>query len=374
MPKLRNILLLAIIVLGFWHFYGETLKVSGVPGVFGKMQADFYSIKEHPKVNKTIESLQSQVQDLFKTSSPEEREESEQQSVEKPKLEEPLDQTFSIHNIEIGHERSEVEKQIGSPQRSTRNEYGVDWVAYHEQYQNFLMVAYDENDRVAGLYTNQDLISSSIGVQYGTARETVLASQHDPLEYIRKGWVSYQINANDEYDLFLIGDQYATIFYDQLEEDTVTAVLVLNEKLEGKKEQIYGEPTNELKEGFEYQLFDLTNAARVKNDLPILDWDEEVMKTARGHSTDMAENSYFNHTNLEGESPFDRMTADDIAYQMAGENIAMGQFSSIFAHEGLMNSPGHRKNILQKDFRALGVGVDFSEEGQPYFTENFLTP
>ncbi|MBO0992280.1 CAP domain-containing protein [Bacillus sp. SD088] len=374
MPKLRNILLLAIIVLGFWHFYGETLKVSGVPGVFGKMQADFYSIKEHPKVNKTIESLQSQVQDLFKSSSPEERQEPEQKSVEKPKLEEPLEQTFSIHNIEIGHERSEVEKQIGSPQRFTRNEYGVDWVAYHQQYQNFLMVAYDENDRVAGLYTNQDLISSSIGVQYGTARETVLAKQHDPLEYIRKGWVSYQINANDEYDLFLIGDQYATIFYDKQEENTVTAVLVLNENLEEKKEQIYGEPSNELKEGFEYQLFDLTNAARVKNDLPILDWDEEVMKTARGHSTDMAENSYFNHTNLEGESPFDRMTADDIIYQMAGENIAMGQFSSIFAHEGLMNSPGHRKNILQKDFRALGVGVDFNEEGQPYFTENFLTP
>lgn len=373
MPKLRNILLLAIIGLGFWHFYGETLKVSGVPGVFGKMQADFYSIKEHPKVNKTIESLQSQVQDLFKTSSPEERQESEQKSVEKPKLEEPVDQTFSIHNIEIGHKRSEVEEKIGSPQRSTRNEYGVDWVAYHEQYQNFLMVAYDEDDRVAGLYTNQDLISSSIGVQYGTDRETVLASQQDPLEYIRKGWVSYQINSNDEYDLFLIGDQYATIFYDQQEEDTVTAILILNEKLEQEKEQIYGQPSDELKEGFEYQLFDLTNAVRVKNDLPILDWDEDVMKTARGHSTDMAKNGYFNHTNLDGESPFDRMTADNIMYQMAGENIAMGQFSSIFAHEGLMNSPGHRKNILQKDFEALGVGVDFNEEGQPYFTENFLT-
>lgn len=374
MPKLRNILLLLIIGFGFWHFYGETLKASGVPGVFGKIQADFNSIKENPKINETIESLHYKVQDLFKTSSQEEPQESKSEPAEKPKLKTPVDQTFSIHNIEIGHARSEVEKKLGAPQRSTRNEYGVDWVAYHEQYQNFLMVAYDENDRVAGLYTNQDLISSSIGVRYGTARETVLASQYEPLEYIRKGWVSYQLNSNDEYDLFLIGDQYVTIFYDQQEKNTVTAILIINEELEQKKEQIYGEPSDELKEGFEYQLFDLTNAARVKNGLPILDWDEDVRKTARGHSADMAENGYFNHTNLDGKSPFDRMEEDAIFYQMAGENIAMGQFSSIFAHEGLMNSPGHRKNILQKDFEALGVGVDFNQERQPYFTENFLTP
>ncbi|KRG14499.1 CAP domain-containing protein [Lederbergia galactosidilytica] len=374
MPKLRNILLLIVIGFGFWHFYGDTLRASGVPGVFGKMQTDFNSIKENPKINETIESLQSQVQDLFKISSQEEQLESKQKSVEKPKLKDPVDQTFSIHNIEIGHKRSEVEKKTGAPQRSTTNEYGVDWVAYHERYQNFLMVAYDENDRVAGLYTNQDLISSSIGVHYGTARETVLATQQDPLEYIRKGWVSYQLNSNDEYDLFLIGDQYVTIFYDQQENNTVTAILIINEELEQRKEQIYGEPSDELKEGFEYQLFDLTNAARVKNGLPTLDWDEDVKETARSHSTDMAENGYFNHTNLAGKSPFDRMSADNIKYQMAGENIAMGQFSSIFAHEGLMNSPGHRKNILQKDFEALGIGVGFNQERQPYFTENFLTP
>jgi uncharacterized protein YkwD len=57
---------------------------------------------------------------------------------------------------------------------------------------------------------------------------------------------------------------------------------------------------------------------------------------------------------------------------LAGENLAYGQFSSIFAHEGLMNSLGHRENILRKDYEYLGVGVAFNDESQPYYTENFF--
>lgn len=83
-------------------------------------------------------------------------------------------------------------------------------------------------------------------------------------------------------------------------------------------------------------------------------------------------NNYFSHTNLNGQSPFDRMTEDNFAYRMEGENLATGQTSSIFVHEGLMNSLGHRKNILQTDF-IIGVGVAFNKDSRPYFTENFLT-
>src|SRR5690606_18492148 len=86
----------------------------------------------------------------------------------------------------------------------------------------------------------------------------------------------------------------------------------------------------------------------------------------------MADNNYFSHTNLDGLSPFERMENDNIHYVMAGENLASGQISSIYAHEGLMNSIGHRENILQKDFEELGVGVAFNDEWRPYYTENFL--
>jgi uncharacterized protein YkwD len=85
----------------------------------------------------------------------------------------------------------------------------------------------------------------------------------------------------------------------------------------------------------------------------------------------MAVNNYFDHTNLQGESPFDRIKEDGIQYTLAGENLAYGQFSSIFAHEGLMNSLGHRKNIIKSGFEYLGVGVAFNEEAQPYYTQNY---
>ena len=95
-------------------------------------------------------------------------------------------------------------------------------------------------------------------------------------------------------------------------------------------------------------MFDLTNATRVEHGLHPLSWDDHVKLTARDHSTDMAINQYFDHTNLKGESPFDRMEEDQISFRTAGENLAAGQISSIFAHEGLMNSIGHRENILQR--------------------------
>ncbi|MFC6602600.1 CAP domain-containing protein [Ectobacillus funiculus] len=45
----------------------------------------------------------------------------------------------------------------------------------------------------------------------------------------------------------------------------------------------------------------------------------------------------------------------------------------MFAHEGLMNSLGHRENILQENYKYLGVGVAFNNESEPYYTENFYS-
>lgn len=176
-----------------------------------------------------------------------------------------------------------------------------------------------------------------------------------------------------DYEVFALDDSYVTVFFDKHENNTVTALQIISSSLEENRKDFYVEGNEKLKEGFEYQLFDLTNASRVNNHLKPLTWNEAVRDTAQKHSLDMAENNYFSHTNLEGESPFDRMLNDGIRYTIAGENLAYGQNSSIFAHEGLMNSSGHRENILQKDFASLGVGVAFNNKSQPYYTENFLT-
>ena len=290
-----------------------------------------------------------------------------------PELTAPEEQIFSVHNTELGDSRADVEGEIGEPMRSSENEYGLNWVTYHDDYHEFVMVAYDDQDIVRGLYTNQDLISSTTDIEYGSDKNVVRDQLGDPETYMSKGLFRYEVNQDQEYDLFQVDNSYVTLFYDEHQDNTVTAIQIIDYDLEQSKNDIYTEPNDQLKEGFEFQLFDLTNATRVNHNLPILTWDADVRDTARDHSLDMAENDYFGHTNLEGLSPFDRLQQDDISFSTAGENLAYGQFSSIFAHEGLMNSLGHRENILQERFLNLGVGVAFNNESQPFYTEKFYT-
>lgn len=375
LPKVRNIIFLLLVAGGLWHFYGETFKQFGVQGVFEEIRSDVNGIKENPEVMAAFETLNKEFQLLISelTDQLSDKEQPIQKNVEKPTLDSPSEQSFSVHNVELGDDRSEVEGKVGTHKRSSLNEYGVNWVTYHDNYQNFFMVAYNQQNKVSGLYTNQDLVSSTKDITFKSSRDIVLSKLNEPLKSIRKGLVSYQIQNNQEYDTFLIDNHFVTIFYDKHENNTVTAIQIISGELEKQKAEYFTDPSEELKEGFEYQLFDLTNAARVNHGLSILSWEESVRETARNHSKDMADNNYFNHTNLEGQSPFDRMKEDDIAFRMAGENLATGQLSSIFAHEGLMNSLGHRENILQSGFESLGVGVAFNEESRPYYTENFLT-
>jgi uncharacterized protein YkwD len=293
------------------------------------------------------------------------------ENIKAPNLKEPHDHLFSIDNFELGESKAEVERSMGKPQRVSMSAYGVNWVTYHENYHNFFMIAYDKNNIVSGLFTNQNLISSKIGIKWGSPKTLVEKKLGKPETFIRKGFVNYQINSQGEYDVFRHDNRLIMVFYDIHENNKVTAIQVIDDKLEENNKAFYASPSETLEKGFEYQLFDLTNASRVVFGLPVLKWDNRVAGTARKHSVDMAEHHYFDHYDLKGESPFDRMKNDDISFTTAGENIAYGQFSSIFAHEGLMNSMGHRKNILQKDFKYLGVGVAFNNQSQPFYTEDF---
>ncbi|MDM5221529.1 CAP domain-containing protein [Peribacillus sp. NJ11] len=377
MRKLFNSLVLILLLGGFWYGYGKDIQESGFKAGVGSFASDVRTFINGPEVSTALEKLSAGVSNLISSlketlDTASEKEPQESEKVKKPALEAPADASFSVRNIEIGDTKDAVEKLAGEAKRNTRNEYGVDWFTYHENYQNFFMVAYDTNNKVVGLYTNQDLISSKEGIKRGTPKESVTGKLGEPVTKLLKGNVYYQIRSDGEYDMFEMDKSYVTIFYDKHEKNTVTSIQIIDANLEKQKSSYFAEASPGLKKGFEYQLFDLTNASRVNHNLSVLSWDKQVKVTAQDHSKDMAVNQYFNHTNLEGESPFDRMEDDKINFRMAGENLAAGQNSSIFAHEGLMNSIGHRENKLQKDFQSLGVGVAFDGEEKPYYTENYL--
>ena len=114
----------------------------------------------------------------------------------------------------------------------------------------------------------------------------------------------------------------------------------------------------------------LINSERFNKNLNTLSYDENATLCARSHSKDMRDNDYFAHNNLKNQTPFDRMSSYNINYMAAAENIAGGQTSGIFAHYDLMNSKGHRVNILG-DYKYIGVGVVFGGSLSMYLTQNF---
>ncbi len=106
----------------------------------------------------------------------------------------------------------------------------------------------------------------------------------------------------------------------------------------------------------EERMLDLVNAERSGRGLAPLAMDPTLQALAREHAADMFRQGYFSHTGRDGLSPFDRMHAAHVYYTAAGENLALAPTTE-FAHDGLMNSPGHRANILNPQFHRVGIGV-----------------
>ncbi|CAG7609229.1 CAP domain-containing protein [Actinacidiphila bryophytorum] len=90
---------------------------------------------------------------------------------------------------------------------------------------------------------------------------------------------------------------------------------------------------------------------------------------AQAFSDDMAARGFFDHTDPDGHTPWDRAKARGIS-NLGGENIARGQADAEAVMTAWMNSPGHRANILNCDYTTLGVGIHFGTGG-PWWTQDF---
>lgn len=106
----------------------------------------------------------------------------------------------------------------------------------------------------------------------------------------------------------------------------------------------------------ESQMLELVNQVRSENGLRPLRADPDATLVARAHSRDMLAQGYFSHVSLQGKSPFDRMRDAGLRYRTAGENLAFAPSVAV-AHRGLLDSPGHRANILRPAFGRLGIGI-----------------
>jgi len=154
-------------------------------------------------------------------------------------------------------------------------------------------------------------------------------------------------------------------------------------------------PPDELR-ALERRMLDLINADRAAHfeesgGAGPLEWDDTVAAVARAHSEDMVAQRYIGHVNRAGLGPQDRLRQAGIWFLACGENIAGTPTMRVYAghpaieqvytgyptieaaEEGLMNSPDHRKNILNRWFTHVGVGIARNPDGTFVITQNFIT-
>jgi uncharacterized protein YkwD len=103
-------------------------------------------------------------------------------------------------------------------------------------------------------------------------------------------------------------------------------------------------------------MLQLVNNERTSRGIIALSSSDALTAVGTAHCEDMFNNGYFSHYSPNGLSPFDRMAEDNITFNFAGENLALAP-SVDLAMKGLMQSPGHKENILSKDFHKIGISV-----------------
>lgn len=143
------------------------------------------------------------------------------------------------------------------------------------------------------------------------------------------------------------------------------------------------EKINSSKESFEKELLDLVNKERAKRNRKPLQWNQQLTYAARYHAKDMAVDNYFDHDSKDQRkngshkkicSVFDRMDQflGETIFAKA-ENIAIGSKTPQEVMKDWMSSKGHRKNILDKDTKYIGLAYIYVPNSKwgTYWVQNF---
>lgn len=117
------------------------------------------------------------------------------------------------------------------------------------------------------------------------------------------------------------------------------------------------------------EVLNLVNQERGKAGKSPLRLHSQLNASAQAHSNDMARNNFMSHAGSDGSSMGDRMKRHGYNFRAAAENVAAGQSSPQDVMRSWMNSPGHRQNILNGNYRDIGIG--YARGNKIYWTQNF---
>jgi uncharacterized protein YkwD len=114
------------------------------------------------------------------------------------------------------------------------------------------------------------------------------------------------------------------------------------------------------------QIVAAVNAERRKAGLALVKANADLDEAAQKHAEDMLARNFFAHESPSGTTVRERARAAGYRWRTIGENIAEGQLSVREVMDTWMRSPGHRRNILDKSFKELGVGLAMGSSGGTY--------
>jgi stress response protein SCP2 len=117
-----------------------------------------------------------------------------------------------------------------------------------------------------------------------------------------------------------------------------------------------------------------TNVERRRHGLPAFAVDARLGAAAQLHSADMLRRGFFDHQNPDGAQVWDRARTVGYPYRKIAENIAAGQRTAVEVVTGWMDSPGHRRNILDGELHQIGVGHVTGGRYGALWTQVFGTP
>jgi uncharacterized protein YkwD len=115
------------------------------------------------------------------------------------------------------------------------------------------------------------------------------------------------------------------------------------------------------------------NAERQARGLAPLGHDPRLSAAAAGHARWMAATGRLSHDEPGGRDPFRRIAEQGIRYSAAGENIAAGQTDAAQVVGDWLASPGHRRNVLNPNFHAMGAAAVNAANGTRYWVVDYTS-
>jgi uncharacterized protein YkwD len=118
----------------------------------------------------------------------------------------------------------------------------------------------------------------------------------------------------------------------------------------------------------EKPFLELANQARAKAKLPPLTINAQLLRAARDHASNMAKKCEMNHV-LDGKDPPQRVKSQSYEYEKVAENIASCEkrpAAEVF--KNWMETQHNKENIMNEEFKEVGIGVAKNDKGETYYT------